>query len=353
VHMNTQIIPLPAHIAFSQSAEEELVKLNAEMRIISILNVLADNRAPSPQEVSDLRHMMLVLADLFSTSLPPLEENPMDMLRAAARDIRLASLLKERGLARIYRMSTLQVQEYDELTRQNILLPAFMTEVNPETNKRFASKEELLGWFCSNAHVSRSLVFLRMATYDRMLGLGMSLEDAFDTVVKKPYATGQALKELETRWNGGDLVGMDPDVAVRLTKVMLPEKLEEVEELTSALQTEQSTEAQEHLREELIETVKPALVNLLKEVAEHPSMRDAMDMVRHDIAGRPEIKYWWDPDRSWLQVQYLRKKKDIEGTEYVAEVEEIYLIPEKPLSQEIVEDLAKRLHVKNRDPNLR
>jgi hypothetical protein len=345
--MNTQEEP-QVSITFSQSVDDELRKLNAEMRLISILNMLASDRVPTEVERADLRHLMLVLSDLFSTSLPPLEDNPMETLRSAARDINLSRLLKERGLARMYRLVTLQARAYDQLTNQEVLLPTFMQETNPETGKTFRSQEEFIGWFCKEARVPRSLVFQRMRVYDRLLTLSMSLDEAFDVVLKKPYASREALNEIAT-WQKGELVGIDPAVAVRVTQVMLPERSAEVEQLVHDLAAASDFQEQEDVREELLEAVKPALAKMIHEVADHPSMRDVMDMVRHDLAGKPEIGYRYNEERGWIEVEYVVKKKDPRGTQYIERVDTFNLIPEKLLPKEVLADLANRLNVKNRD----
>ena len=350
--MNNQVKPQLSAITFSQDTEDELRKLAAEMRLRSILNMLASDRAPSEEEKSDLRHLMLVLSDLFSTSLPPLEDTPMETLHSAARDINLARLLKERGLARMYRLVTTHTKVDDPLTRQQVLVPVFMQQVNPDTNQRFRSQEEFIGWFCREAKVPRSLVFQRMRVYDRLQTLGMGLEEAFDVVLKKPYASREALNEVAT-WQKGELVGMDPDTAVRVARAMLPEKLQEIEQLAEDVRTATNFTEQEEAMEELLEEVKPALRKMITEVATHPSMADVMDMVRHDLAGKPEIKYWYDEEHGWLRVEYIHKKKDVRGTEYVADVATINLVPEVPLPREVMVDMAKRLNVKNRDLDLK
>lgn len=337
-------------VVFSPSVEQELEKLAAEMRLHTILTMLASERVPTEAERSDMRHLMLVLADLFSTSLPPLEDNPMETLKVAARDINLARLLKERGLARVYRLVTLQEAVHDEATNQRVLLPAYMGHNNPDTGQRFRSQEDFLGWFCREARVPRSLVFQRIRVYDRLQTLGMTLDEAFSVVLQKPYASREALNELAT-WQKGDLVGMDPDVAVRVTRAMLPDKVEEMERLADEVRTADTFTEQEEAMEQLLEEVKPALVKMVQEVAAHESMRDVMDMVRHDLAGRPEIKYWYDEERGWLRTEYIIKKKDVQGTEYVADVKTINLVPEEPLPREVLIDMAKRLNVKNRDTN--
>lgn len=343
-HEESQIIPL----SFSQDIDEELRKLNAEMRMMNILTLLASERQITEEDRADLRHLMLILADLFSSSIPPIEDEPMDMLKLAARDIRLATLLRERGLARIYRLTTLQTKAYDELTRQFVLLPAFMQQVNPDTNVQYKSQEEFIGWFCKEAMVPRSLVFQRMRVYDRLQTIGMTLEEAFDVILQKPFAAPKALKEVST-WQKDQLVDIDPDVAVRLVTHSLPERIEHVEALVETMQTSDNPLERDEAMQELLEEVKPALRNLVVEVAGHQKVSDALDMVTHDIGGKPEIKYWYDGERGFIHIEYAEKGVDVRGTSYVKQIHQINLVPEEPLSEDILRDLAKRLNFTNRD----
>jgi hypothetical protein len=87
----------------------------------------------------------------------------------------------------------------------------------------------------------------------------------------------------------------------------------------------------------------------VREVAEHPSVRDAMDFVRHDIAARPEIGYRWDNERDELVIELLRKAQDPHGVEYISDVLTIRMIPDPAMPSEVRRDLTTRLPVKNRE----
>lgn len=334
-------------IQFSENIDQELGKLSAEMRVANILRTMANGGELLQSDVANIRHMLLVINDLFSSSLPPLEDDPMEMLKLASRDIKLSTLLRERGLARLYMLTNLQVQVFDKITRQNLLVPAFMSQDNPDTGQRFRTQEEFLGWFCKNAKVPRALVFTRMSTYDRLQTLGMTVSEAFDVILQKPFAARKALKEV-AEWDGELLVGMDPEVAMRLARTMLPEHVEEINVLAEAYQNADTFQEQQDAREDLLDAIKPAIRKMVEEVAAHESVRDVMDMVTHDLAGKPEIKYWYDQGHGWFKVEYDEKARDARGNLYTKKVHEIHLVPELPLPQEVTEDIARKLGVKNR-----
>ena len=342
-----------AIIRFTESAEEELSILAKEMR----LSKLVENLTPQsqiPEDLKDdLRHLLVTLSDLFSTSLPPLEDSPLETLRLASRDINLSRVLRERGLMRVYRLlnEKVEVVEADPFTStpMKALVPLFMTQANPDDGTKFLRREDFIGWFCAEAKVPRSLVFMRMATIDKLLTLGFTLDDAYSTILMKPSAIRDTLNLVGT-WDKGELVDVRPEVATRLAERMLPDQVEQVQQLVDVVTNENADEEeQEEARQRLNETLKPAVTQLVKEVASHPNAKDAMDFVRHDIVGKPEIAYRWDYDSNTLEVTMVRKSIDPKGTEYISEVVTTHLIPDPAITPEMRQDLVTRLPVRNRE----
>jgi hypothetical protein len=70
-------------------------------------------------------------------------------------------------------------------------------------------------WFCKSARVSRSIVFQRIASIEKLTGIGFSLDDAYQIILTKPYAIRETLNEVG-EWSHGELTAVAPDVAVRL-----------------------------------------------------------------------------------------------------------------------------------------
>ena len=339
-------------IQFADSAQEELSLLSRELRLSNLVHSL-DPAFPIPDAVKDdIRQLLITVSDLFSVNLPALEDNPFDTLRLASRDINLSRVLRERGLFRLYRLLNEQItlDETDPFTNvtERVTMPIFQTLQDPETHQNFKRREEFLIWFCKNAHVSRSTVFMRIATIEKVLSLGKSLEQAFTLITAAPSAMRDALY-LVGDWDGGDLVNVNLDAAPNLARKFLPETQQRVEQLTAVLKDKEADpEARQQAQAQLSDTLRPAIARMVEEVAANPNIKDAMDFVRHDIAAKPEVKYRWDYDRDELEVEVMRKKLDATGTEYVAEIVKLKMIADPGMPVEARLDLIRRLPITNR-----
>jgi hypothetical protein len=338
-------------VRFTETAAEEIDHLVRELRLVPLAGYLSNNNMPVPKELkADLVTLLSILSDLFSVDLPDIEKNPEQALRTISRDINLARLLRERGLFRLYRL----VNEYVGVDDQGNLVslddpamvnrvPAFMTRINPLTDSPFTKQEEFIGWFCEEAHVSRGLVFMRLAAIERMLALNFTLEHAFQLVVAKPFAVQETLTSVAD-WDKGELIGIRPEVARQLAKKIDPGSQEHI-----GLLAEKAGESQEAM-DEYKEAVKPLLAGLVEEVALHDRSKDALEFVRHEILMQPEITYAWDNDANALIVTLLQKQVDQEtGEEYMGQSIVVPFVPDAlELPKEIRDDLVKRLPIRNR-----
>lgn len=344
--MSTEIVT-----TFTQSAEEELAQLAKELRLGKIIKQLHDSGDISPELRADVRDLAILLADMFGSSVPTYDGDPFETMRAASRDINVSRILRERGVFRLYRLihSTVPVKDGDE----TIDVPVYAGLINPDTGEPFNRQEEFIMWFCREAHVARATVFQRIATIDRMLHLGADIDEAYRALIGRSYAVYQALGEVGT-WSKGELISVNPTTARRLVERVTPEAAEEARELSdAATNTAIPEEAQQHAREKLKELVKPAMLGLVDEVVNHDSVRDALDFVRHDIADRPEIRYYWNQEQDYLEIEYVKKVRDLKGMEYVSEILTIPMIPDVPaLPKAVRDDLQKRLPIRNRDINI-
>ena len=337
-------------IAFTENAQEELHRLGDELKLQNLFLALKNHTQIPDNLVEDLQSMLLTLADMFSMSVPETDTDPLDTLLKASRDINLSRVLRERGLFRLYNLVTTKVDVYDEYLNKFIQISAFQTEVNPDSGLNFVSQEEFIGWFCREAHVPRSLVFMRLATIRKLVSLGVSIGDTYQIILAKPYAIRKALNTVAT-WDKEGVEDIDPLIAARLTEKMLPSKVEEVKGYTDTMMSLTSTkDEKEQARLSMIETVKPAIISLTREVASHLDVRDAMNFVTHDIANKPEMTYRWNDISDVLEIEYIQKSIDPKGREYIVDVLTIPFIPDIPiLPIEIKRDLIERLPIKNRD----
>jgi hypothetical protein len=259
-------------ISFTETAEQEVTQLVHELHLVPIAQSL--NSMDTPALVDGVKQLLSVLSDLFSVDLPNIEKDPEDTLRTVSRDINLSRLLRERGLFRLYRL----LHQKDE---NNV--PLFMTLANPGTGSPFSRQEEFIGWFCDEAHVARSLVFMRMAAIDRVLTLGFTLERAFSIVVSKPYAIQDTLHKI-AEWDGGEIARVDPDVAILLARKLDPENADRIEAMAEAARTD--PEAEELLKE----AIKPIMAGLLEEVAAHSRAKEAQKFVQ-DVLLQPVVSW--------------------------------------------------------------
>jgi hypothetical protein len=331
-------------VYFAETTEEEVAKILREMRLGDIISVLSpDSKVKLPGDLRmNLQQLLIIIADLFHTSLPILEKELEDNLASTNLEITLSRLFRERALFRFFQVVHKRVKVMVGSVVENI--PEYMTKKNPNTGTPFQRQEEFIGWFCEVAHVSRSLVFQRMSTISKTLSLGFTLEEAYEIITSKPYAIRQVLNMVGD-WSGGELTGIHPEIARRLAQKMLPTEAESIGNLIDKMLPVDNDEASS----EVLAAIKPAIAKLLQEVADHDRVGEAIDFVRFDVLDKPEILYSWDENMDALIVEKIVKQIDPRGTEYVASVERIPFRPDVPfLDDDIRADIIRRLPIKNR-----
>jgi hypothetical protein len=332
-------------VQFNDTAEKEIVSLVKKMELLPIVEALRNDSSLSDDLRRSLSSMLEIIVDIFSSDLPAIEKDPEETLMIVSRDINLARLLRERGLFRLYQLANERVTVDPETGQQSddgVHIPLFMLITNPMTSARFATQEEFIGWFCSEAHVARSMVFGRFSTIDRTMSLGYSLEDTFNLVMKKPYAIRETLN-LVAEWEKGELVSINPDVAVQIARKISPDIADQIEILAEQVKKDDSR------MHELSDAMKPVIADLLQEVADHDRAKDALEFVRYDVLGKPEIEYEWDDDLGALVITFIQKGIDDTGTEHIMDAVKIPFVPDIiTLPEEVKGDLIRRLPVKNK-----
>jgi hypothetical protein len=359
--MNKSAI-VPITITFHESAEDEARQLIQELRVKPMLEAL--NRGDlTMKERLELQSILVLVADIFNPDITATDTDPQVNLQVASRDINLGRLLKERGLARLFKLvrqkvpidgtsgKALSVESAKKLTKLEyeklIFLPAFQTLISPDTGSPFGTQEEFLGWVCKEAHIARSLVFLRLATYEKLLGLDIPLEQAFSIVISKPYAIREIL-DLIADWDHGEIIDVDPEKVVLVAqKVGVGNTIDEISELANAIYNDPDDE---NIKDDLINAFKPVAAHLIYEAAANPSASDALDFVRHDLLDKPEVRYRWDENASALLVDYVVKEIDETGMTIESNIETTTFAPRGiyTVRQEIIDDLLRRLPIKNR-----
>jgi len=326
-------------ITFSETAEQEINSLVTELRLVPIASAMQRGAIPDDLRVH-LGSMLSVLMDMFSNDLPDVGNNTEDTIRASSRDIHLASILRERGIFRFYRLTN-QVSEMG--------IPLYMDIANPNTGSPFATQEEFVGWFCGDSHISRAILFQRISTIDRMIALGFTLDAAFKLILAHPYAMQESIREI-ANWGKGahrsDIISVNPDVAVAAAKRVAYDGLDEIEELAERVRADPDDTG---AMTDLVSASKPVFAKVMEEVSDLERAKDAMDFIRYDILATPEINYSWDPDTDILTVELLRREISPSGESHMARPVVIPFVPDTvALPPEIRDDLLKRLPIKNR-----
>jgi len=338
---------------FTETAQEEVDRLVMELGLVPLAQTIQQNRDNLPKELQDgVGQLLSIILDMFSAEIPMPNGDPEDTLRVVSREINLGRLLKERGIFRFYNLLDQEVffdPETGEQVTSNwpdaVSLSLCQTLNNPITGQPFSNDTEFIGWFCEEAHVSRSLLFRRIMAIRRMVHtLGFGIEEAFNIMVSKPYAIEETIR-MVADWDKEHLKNIDPDVLIEIAKRVRPGSDTDYDKL--AAEAGQDPDSLEFL----ISQSKPILADLLREVADHERSKDAMDTVRHDILHIPEISYRWDPEGDFLVATIITKSISDDGDEYIKEIVHVPFIPDlvSPLPREVRDDLIKRLPIKNRE----
>lgn len=324
-------------VHFTDTAKEEISLLVHDLRLAQVASIVTDKRELTDRDRQMLGELIVAVHDLFSPDVPQVEGSPEIILRNVSRDINLARVLRERGIFRLFLLlETLQDG-----------LPIYMSIENPTTGATFATQEEFVGWFCREAKVSRSLIFMRLAAIGRLLSLGFNYEEAFNVIVSKPYAVRETLN-MVAEWDKNELVGVNPGAISNITSRLLPEKLDVVRNLATQVQNGNTSAMRE-----LTEEVKPVLRELMNEIADHESAKDALEWVKNDLTLHNDIQYYIDPDDSIIYVEMYKKAIDPQtGEVYELPPVVIPYIPDAPIvPQEIITDMQKRLILRTKHVN--
>lgn len=348
-------------IVFSESADDEIKKLMAEMKIWAILDGISAGGTVTDDVRQGIYNLVSLVSDIFGTDLPAINIDPAISLQTSSRDLRLAHLFRERGLFRLYLLTkqevwvdpgTMKIVSNPDDTKGLVRLPIFRTLKNPDKDysEYFSKQEDFLGWFCREAHVARSLVFLRIDTIRRIISLGASPENAYQIIVTKPSAIYAATSELaggQDKWKRGELTTIDPQVVEQVIERVVadPDKRDQLIELSQHIQQNPSDIS---ATEQLKDAYKPILLQVLSEVAAIDSTMDARDYVKHDLLQKPKITYRLEPDSRSILVDTTLMSIDEKGQEFISKIVTTQFVPLNDVPDEVIRDLLSRLPISNR-----
>lgn len=327
----------PINIRFTETAKDTADSVIRSLDLLPLMKAVKDEE--TPKEVKDaISNLLIAISDIFETALPNIEGTTEENLLKISRDLSLSKLLRERGLFRMYRLTTEFVNN----------IPIWSYFLNPLIGEPFPSREKFIDWFVAEAHVSRGMLYQRLADIKRLLALGFNLEQAYEVVLTKPYVISSALKMIASWDENNDVADIDPAVVLMTAKKIAdridPTLLPRITEMSENSITD--PEERGRLTQEAI----PVLRELMNELADHDRAKDAMKMLKNDILLMPEITYMWEDETPALMVTLILKRLDPEtGEEHELPPLVVPFIPDVAvLPEEIRQDIIKRLPIANR-----
>jgi len=335
-------------IKFTETPGEEVSRFVKESRVTEIVKIIQANK-DLPEDLKEaIIDMISTVVDLFSTSLPMAEQDPVEALRKASRDINLSRILRERGVVRLFQIiyGTTFIPESED--GKEIEVKVYLT-------LGFETQEDLIDWFTKYAKVSRALVYKRFKAYNKLTNaLGYTLDEAFDLIITKPSLIGDSLEDIGV-WSTNELISIRPKVAKNLVKQLLPAgdpTRERVEDILDQIDDARDVADVDHIVElsgDLVDVITPALRALVEEIAIHDSSKEAGKFVRNDIIQAPEITYKWLKDTGGISAELVVKGYDPETrTENIEDIITIRFLPDSfgKIPKEIEEHIKRKLSIR-------
>lgn len=325
---------------FTEDALEEYHKLTNELSLTDLAEKLEAGEQISEDEQTQLASIVVFFNDMVYPGAPKLLDTVQDNIESASQMLNLSRLIREKGLARFYNLVRSRNDEGELL---------YKTVVDQNTGELFDKQEDFIKWFCFEAKVSRALVFQRLRAYERLAALGHGLDSSFKTILRNPASVQKALK-LVGEWDKDKLIDVPVDTARKLADKYLDG--EQQDRLLRLADKIDSGDFGAEDFDDYLEATLPAIAGIVEEVATSNSVKETMDFVTHDLLGNPEVQYYWDKEGQSLEVRIVRTFIDQQGNSGVGESIEVTFVPDLvgigDLPKEILEDLFKRLPIKNR-----
>lgn len=327
----------PINIRFTETAKDTADSVIRSLDLMPLMSVMKDDNTPEETKAL-IGNLLIALSDIFETALPNIDGTTEENLMKVSRDLSLSKLLRERGLFRMYRLTTEFVNN----------IPVWSYFLHPLTGEPFSSREKFIDWFVAEAHVSRGMLYQRLADIKRLLSLGFDLEQAYEVVLTKPYVISTALK-LIVNWDDENNVGNIDPAIVLMTAKKIADRIDPtlLPRLTAMAENDMDDPEE---RRKLTEEAIPVMHELINELAGHDRAKDAMKMLKNDILLQPEIIYMWDEDTPSLMVTLVMRQLDPEtGEERELPPVVVPFVPDVTiLPDEIRQDIIKRLPIANR-----
>ena len=211
---------------------------------------------------------------------------------------------------------------------------------------RFAGVSEFINWLSGEIGSSRATVWRKVSLIRNLLGLGLSIEDAYNIFSLGSFSVNKVMKTIGD-FKEGKLVDVSPVVAERFIKDLEytdEERANEMGKLWS--EAENSVKAYTLFVEEITPYIKE-MVEEFKYFEEASELRQWEDNVLID----PEYTFRIKNDSLIIKATYYRYNPE-NDSKYVDRIEEEILIPtsrtDGRLSNEIIIALNKYLPLRRR-----
>jgi len=211
---------------------------------------------------------------------------------------------------------------------------------------RFAGVSEFINWLAGEIGSSRATVWRKVSLIRNLLGIGLSLEDAYSVFSLGSFSVNKVMKTIG-EFKEGKLVDISPVVAekfIRDSRIANNKDGELLAELWE--QSQDSMKSYSHF----ISKITPYIRNMVedfKHFEEASELRQWEDSVLVD----PEYSFRVRNDSLIVRVTFYKYNPD-EDNKYVSKIEEEILIPtsraDGVLTDEIIQALDKFLPIRRR-----
>lgn len=327
--MSTNMIHSP------DNAIAELEQFNPAFEMAKLYEKL--NKGDFSEEViRQVKDVLVSYSELFDTGVPDIQGMDFNtVLTISNREIKVARLLKERG---IYRL----IQALRMVDDRG--LPLWQQLVD-EDGEPFERQEDVIHAFCTAAHISRPTVFSRISLYNMLRFLEYDEEDSYRLVLLHPTLLYNTLKKLGD-WSWGTKALEELDTGVVRNILNYYDCDDDMKTMLDDIEAG-STE----VRGRFMEKFRPVLRGMLEDAVQQPNVREASKFLDVDVMSGTVVKYMWDLENDCLVVVIESSVIDQTGKVVDRTENSVRLFADNQtglLPSEAKEDLINRLPINNR-----
>lgn len=211
---------------------------------------------------------------------------------------------------------------------------------------RFGGVSEFISWLAPEIGSSRATVWRKVSLIRNLLGLGLSLEDAYDVFSLGSFSVNNVMKTLG-EFREGKLVEISPVIAkkfINSKKIMDTQKGKSLEQLW-----EKGKTSQRHYTK-FIQEAKPYVRHMVEDFSQFEETSELREW-ENTVVVEPDYKFRVENDALIVNIIYY-KYDDEEDKKYVDYTVREVLIPtsraDGKLSDEVIKALGNHLPLRRR-----